>query len=346
MVMGSHWLPTFHFFEWGAGIGVTFFFVLSGYLISSNLFYLKRSIDEREISVPFALLQFYFRRTLRIFPLYYFVISILFLLIPQLFAGKVAWYFAYLPNFLIFKTGTWPPVLSPFWSLAVEEQFYLIWPLLIFFVNWRWLKRLFAVIILFSIVSKAIALWSAPSSIFLVLPWNQFDAFGMGAILAYVPFSRHRNFLNKKIPFAALFVGFIALSFTAHAFPGISFLFNLFLSISSILVIQRAKEKFKGVTGWILDLPVLQYLGRISYGLYIYHDLMPMLWNMLTGKETQYPLPIAIFTASWMSTPIVNLVAQFVLLVIISSISWYLFEKPILRLKDALYSRRRPVLET
>jgi peptidoglycan/LPS O-acetylase OafA/YrhL len=84
-----------------------------------------------------------------------------------------------------------------------------------------------------------------------------------------------------------------------------------------------------------LNLPVLIYLGRISYGLYIYHMFMPWLWRCLTGKETRYPLPIALFTNPWMNNYIVDLAAQFILLIGIASLSWFFFEKPINRLKNS-----------
>ena len=343
-VVADHWLPDVKYFGWGATIGVTFFFVLSGYLISSNLFYLKRSIDKREITVPFAFLQFYFRRTLRIFPLYYLVIVVLYLLMPQVFEGKFVWYATYMANFAIYRSETWPYVLSHFWSLAVEEQFYLIWPMLIFFVNWRWMKNLFATLILCSIVYKAIASWLS-TPFFIILPWSQFDAFGIGAILAYLPFSKYRDQFNRRIPFGALLAGSAVLSLAALRFPVFTALFNLFLSTGAILLIQRAKAGFKGVTGWVLDLPVLQYLGKISYGLYVYHNFTPLLWRCLTGQETMHPLPFVLFTSPWMSSPVVNLIAAGILLIVISSLSWYLFEKPINSLKNTLRARSRPALE-
>ena len=343
-VIASHWLPHVTYFKWGASIGVTFFFVLSGYLISSNLFYMKRSIDEKEITVPFAFLQFYFRRTLRIFPLYYLVIIILYLLIPQVFEGKFVWYATYMANFAIYKSGAWPYVLSHFWSLAVEEQFYLIWPMLIFFVNWRWMKNLFATLILCSILYKVVASW-LNTPFFIILPWSQFDAFGIGAILAYLPFSKYRDLLNRKIPFGALLAGAAVLSLATLQFSVFAPLFNLFLCFGGILLIHRAQTGFKGITGWVLDLPVLQYLGKISYGLYIYHNFMPLLWRCLTGKETMHPLPFVLFTSPRMSSPVVNLIGAGVLLVVISSLSWYLFEKPINGLKNTLRARPRPALE-
>ena len=344
LVIASHWLPGVQYFKWGATIGVTFFFVLSGYLISSNLFYLKCAIDERKITLPFAFLQFYFRRTLRIFPLYYLVIVVLYLLIPQVFEGNFVWYATYMANFVIYKSGTWPYILSHFWSLAVEEQFYLIWPMLIFFVNWRWMKNLFATLILCSIAYKVVASFlNIP--FFTILPWSQFDAFGIGAILAYLPFSKYRDLLNRTIPYGAILTGSAVLSLAVLRFPYFTALFNLFLSTGAILLIQRAKYGFKGVTGWVLDLPVFQYLGKISYGLYVYHNFMPLLWRCLTGQETRYPMPFVLFTSPRMSSPLVNLIAAGILLIAISSLSWFLFEKPINSLKNTWRVKPRPVLE-
>jgi peptidoglycan/LPS O-acetylase OafA/YrhL len=105
LVMIAHWIPNNPVNRIPNGyLGVTFFFVLSGYLISSNLFYLKISIDQQELQLPSAFKIFYTRRTLRIFPLYFLVIFLTFLIIPKIFMGNFIWYVTYLPNcaFLVF----------------------------------------------------------------------------------------------------------------------------------------------------------------------------------------------------------------------------------------------------
>ena len=347
LVMMYHWLPDIALFHNG-GAGVTFFFVLSGYLISSNLLYLKKAIGTGETTLSSAFLQFYYRRILRIFPLYYLVIFSLLLIIPAVFAGKFVWYSLYMANFLIFHHQAWPDMLSHFWSLCVEEQFYLIWPLLIFSVRWRQLTKLFIGTICISILFQAYFIYIVPNRFLGVLPLSQFDTFGMGALLAYLPFSKWQpSWLEKKPVVISLFAGSVLLTIVVLNISWPSAFFNLTFSVGALLIIHQAQKGFKGVIGWILDLPVLQYLGRISYGLYIYHMFMPWLWRCLTGKETRYPLPIALFTKPWMSKDIVNLAAQSLLLIGIASLSWFLFEKPINGFKNiSPGKRKKPVFPT
>jgi peptidoglycan/LPS O-acetylase OafA/YrhL len=333
--MMYHWLPDVALFHNG-GAGVTFFFVLSGYLITSNLLYLKKAIRAEETTLPLALIEFYYRRILRIFPLYYLVIFSLLLIIPAVFEGRFVWYALYMPNFLIFHHQAWPDMLSHFWSLGIEEQFYLIWPFLIFLVRWRRLPKLFIATICISILFQAYFIYIVPNRFEGVLPLSQFDTFGMGALLAYLPFSnRQLPWLEKKPVVICLFAGFVLLTILVLNISWPSAFFNLFFSAAALLIIHQAQKGFKGIIGWILNLPVLIYLGRISYGLYIYHMFMPWLWRCLTGKETRYPLPIALFTNPWMNNYIVDLAAQFILLIGIASLSWFFFEKPINRLKNS-----------
>ena len=342
LVIFFHYLPTYAFLPWGH-LGVNFFFVLSGYLITRNLLSLKQSIDSKEISVPYAFKSFYLRRTLRIFPLYYMVIVLLYLLARPLFEGNVGWYFAYMPNILVFVEKYWPGPLSVFWSLGVEEQFYLLWPLLIFLVRWSSIKRLFIAFIAFGIAYKIIIFLIHGSPYHYVLPWNQFDAFGVGALLAYSAVFPGQASLLKKIPFLPGFL-FCSAAGIASFLLHIDCLFVPFISFASYFIIRQAEKGFTGVAGWILDLPALQYLGRISYGLYVYHTFTPWIWRCLIGTEDKYPLPITLFRYAWLANPMVNLVAQFALAVGISSLSWYLVERPFINLKNKLQPKLKPSL--
>ena len=337
LVIVSHWVPNNKINILPNGyLGVTFFFVLSGYLISSNLFYLKQGIDKKEISVAKAFGIFYSRRTLRIFPLYFLVIFLLYFLDKSIFSGKFIWYATYTPNFLMFKEKHWPGMLSHFWSLGVEEQFYLIWPLLLFTIQRKWLKYLLPGIVVLSIAFKiAVFQESAPFFTFYdVLPISCFDAFGIGAFLAYLSFSENSSLkaIFERIPFSYGLILSIAGMLLVYR-VGISFLFGFFVSISSFFIIRKTFTGFKGFSGRILNNRAIRYLGKISYGLYVYHNLMPWLWRCLTCRETDHPLPIGCLNSEMLSRPSVSLLAQFVLLIVISSISWYAVEKPLNDLK-------------
>ena len=337
--MMAHWAPDNPINRVPNGfIGVTFFFVLSGYLISSNLLYLKRSIMSGELSTGKALRIFYIRRTLRIFPLYFFVILAVYFAAKPMFEGNVAWYLTYLPNILMYNSDHWPGMLSHFWSLGVEEQFYLIWPLLIFTVGWKWMRPMFIGVVSFSLLFKFIFFFHDPafSAKYFLLPISSFDAFCIGAILALKPFSgRSRQSWIDKIGFLPGFLSSVLLSALAYI-GGLFFLFPLLLSCLSFFIIRQAQSGFKGLFGRIVDLPVLRYLGKISYGLYVYHNFMPWIWRCITGRETANPLPITLFRNPVLNKPPVALATQVVLLVLVASASWFILEKPLNDLKNVI----------
>lgn len=339
LVIVAHWVPNNIINKVPNGfIGVTFFFVLSGYLITTNLLYYKKSVDKKEWSIGKALKIFYFRRTLRIFPLYFAVIFLLYFLNKNLFLGDVIWYITYVPNFLIYSEQKWQGMLSHFWSLGVEEQFYIIWPILILFVKWEWLRYIFCATIAISIIFKIIV-YKSESEIFsyaAVLPISCFDAFGIGAILAYFSVnSEFGKYLNSRVSFFVLF--FISASITTIVFiSNILFLFGLSVSITSVFVIIYASKGFTGFFGSILNNPLISYLGKISYGLYVFHNFMPWLWRCITSKELSFPILIPSFHENWLNKPLISIVAQFIILLIISSISWFMLEKPLNNMKGMI----------
>src|SRR5258708_7747412 len=124
-------------------IGVRLFFVLSGFLITGIL--LRARGEER------ALRQFYYRRVLRIFPIYYLTLIIIFVVSPYL-RSEGAWLAAYATNYITpFKS------LEPaghFWTLAVEEQFYLLWPFLMLLAPARYLLKIIVASIVFAVLFR------------------------------------------------------------------------------------------------------------------------------------------------------------------------------------------------
>jgi peptidoglycan/LPS O-acetylase OafA/YrhL len=144
-VAWSHWGPLFGFdtksFP-GADIGVEAFFVISGFLITGIL--LDNRSDELR---PQVLKQFYIRRFLRIFPVFYVALGLVFLLNVDGARPVWIWHAGYLSNLWFYMHG-WGGALSHFWSLAVEEQFYLFWPVFIFMVPRKYLLSAVMLVIL------------------------------------------------------------------------------------------------------------------------------------------------------------------------------------------------------
>ena len=337
LVIFSHWLPNTKVNILPNGfLGVTFFFVLSGFLISSNLLYAKKQLDKKITHFWHAVKTFYIRRTLRIFPLYFIVIFLIFAFAPAVFKGHFAWYVLYIPNFLVYKTQAWPGMLSHFWSLGVEEQFYLIWPFLIFLFPYNALKYLFPGIILLSIAFK-IFLFNSNGPFFNfydALPISCFDAFGIGALLALCMIDNEDFMaaLGARIPAGAGFLCAVLVAGVVYV-SGLSFLFGLAVSLGSFYLILKTITGYKGLFALLINSSLLKYLGKISYGLYVYHNFIPWLVRCFTGRETEYPLPLPTIKAGWLQGAIPLFVVNALVLLIVASISWFLIEKPINNLK-------------
>jgi peptidoglycan/LPS O-acetylase OafA/YrhL len=315
-------------------LGVTFFYVLSSFLISTNLLHIKKGINKNELTIRQALGAFFYKRSLRIFPLYFLVLILLTIAVKDVFKGHVGWYFTYTQNFLIYKTQSWPGMLSHFWSLGVEEQFYIVWPLIILFLPWTWFKFVIPGITILSILCKFFFYLNSTTffTYYDALPISCFDAFGIGAAFALMAYEKSTYTVINPRFFPWLLTGALALSVILFL-AKLSFLFGLSVAIFSVLLIQKACEGMSGLIGKILNSPVLLYLGKISYGLYVYHNFMPWLLRCFSGRETSYPLPISFISFDHLKHPYVAFLIEFVMLIALASISWYVFEKPINSLK-------------
>ncbi|QRR03680.1 acyltransferase family protein [Dyadobacter sandarakinus] len=346
----------FHWFPEGQGInviangplGVTLFFVLSGFLITRILLSSRSFLQSHGLAATYK--NFMIRRVLRIFPLYYLTLLILWCIRYIAFIPKVPtqlyeyplYYLLYISNFLIEKLHDWSDVLSPFWSLAVEEQFYIIWPVIILTVAPRYLRNVIISIIVTGILSRGVLAWSGYAEG--VLMPTCLDAFGLGALWAYVVFfgKNAQKFLRLSgyLTWAGLIL-FLYICFN-EATVVKTWLFRTSMSFICLYFVARASYEggFSSVFGKILNHGSLRYIGKISYGLYVYHMLVPAL-----------VLPFLIRFLNRFAHISLNpseaemKIASLVLLVIVASISWYAFEAPFNGLKRhfRLSTMRRPV---
>ena len=301
--------------------GVDLFFVISGFLITMGLI---RSKDKSQTKGQ-SLYRFYIRRFLRIFPIYYLTIFIIYIFWHSQMAGSLWWYLLYLVNFHCIKTQAWG-VAGLFWSLSVEEQFYLVWPFVILFAP---NKRLPAVIIFAVFLSLAVkAYWITISKVTFWTPYmhplGSLDALALGGLLAYV-YQFHREWL-RKIAYNPLIIALIitqaVIVIGLGRLPRYLDIYNICIRTSfglfSMWLIGRSVFGFTGVMGFILNSKPLQYIGKISYGIYLFHNFVP---GMLLGLE--FP-----------QNKDLRFVMYIVVTVAIASISWYIFESPILKLKS------------
>lgn len=340
-VIYSHWVPKVYqgHIAWGV-IGVQLFFVLSGFLITGILLNVRDGVvDSRSRWV--ALKVFFARRFLRIFPLYYAVVFAVTAF--GLFATRETfWYnITYTTNIYFFVNNDWNLTVGHFWSLAVEEQFYLVWPWVILFAPRRRLGGILVGVIACSIILKLVLAGLLPQNIFVSkLPFGAWDALGGGALLAVLS---PGSVLWKRWVWGSLGGGLLVwcLSFVlTSGVPGsmIAEWRQVGLVFMCVWVVGRLVVGEKTIIGQVLSRPVLVGVGVISYGLYILHPFVPILWGKLVER---LDLPAVLVT----SFP-VRMTACFIFLFSLASLSWFAYEKPLNRLKRRflyLSGENRPV---
>jgi peptidoglycan/LPS O-acetylase OafA/YrhL len=329
-----HWLP--RGFDYPLVSGVHLFFVLSGFLITGILLDARRRNEAIGLfDLGSTLKAFYLRRFLRIVPLYVAALIVVAYFNIAGIRGAWMWHTAYLTNFHIFFKNEWIGLVGHFWTLSVEEQFYLAWPLLVLWLPWRVLPALFLSVAAGSVAFRWVGEVFFPGR----LMWNlltpgYLDSFALGAFLA------HHHRVQEPIYTAVLRRGgmVIAVCFAlavlrkrAGADWHLVFLDPLLFAIAYMCVINIAANGARGALGWILNQPLLRYAGRISYGLYIAHNFAPLPVGELLAR---YP--------GLQTIPRIQLVLMAMWTMLVAMLSWHCFEAPINGLKKYFpYSRRR-----
>ena len=259
-----------------------FFLVMTGYLITGSLL---RERDRGEaVGKPWrlrAMRIYQVRRGLRILAPYYAAIALAALLVAPDVIAAPWWYLLHLSNFHFAELGHWPPGTNHFWSLAMQQQFYLVWPFIIWFMPRKALPWIVAAVATTGPASRLAHEWFAqwwawPQT----LTWFNLDFFGIGAVFAL---ARHRGMafespLLRWLAWLGL-GGYVALM-VSHAAGGPTFglrpLQHALLSFFLCGVIAAATVGIGGPLGRFLNMPFLQRTGALSYGIYLFHNLAPM----------------------------------------------------------------------
>jgi len=323
----------------GAGwIGVDLFFVLSGFLITGILY------DAKESEHYFR--NFYARRVLRIFPLYYGALILFLVILPWLrpdhsglssIARDGVWYWSYLSNVKFAQDG-WPQfgAIGHFWSLAVEEQFYLLWPALVLALNWRQLQIACLVCVIAALAVRIALIAQGNNTAAFVLTPARIDALAVGAYIAVTargPEGLHR-LSRLALPAAALLslavlVVFVLRKGFAGYDPVVSTIGLTILACLFGSVLLLALTLARGtLLARAFDSSFLSFFGRYSYGIYVFHH--PILF-LKVGI-----IPLAIVPGLFGS----QLLRQFAFIIAATAVSvgmafssWHLFEKQFLKLK-------------
>jgi peptidoglycan/LPS O-acetylase OafA/YrhL len=336
-VMLFHFVPQ-HFGKTPLGwMGVRFFFVLSGFLITSILLRERELVERGHEKFWFALRQFYVRRFLRIFPVYYLVLILLAIFNASEIRHNFLWHISYLSNVKFVLDGYFHLWVAHFWTLSVEEQFYILWPTLILFLP---RKVLFPTLILIALCGPAyryIALVKYFSGLAceVLLPAS-LDTLGIGSLLALLLHKAGRWSANRKwfalAGWAGLF-GYGLIYWIEAKGMGGTVSFALSETVFAVCALGVIAHCAHGGSKWrarILEWKPLIYIGAISYGLYVYHELVTTVIDMLVDKKK-------LSLTRW---GIITLKFAFTFLVAI--VSWHIFEKPVNRLKRFFPYEKKP----
>lgn len=308
------------FFGW---LGVDLFFVLSGFLITDILL---KTLGRKDY-----LKNFYTRRVLRIFPLYYLALILFLIVIPELnvqfdvkyYQDNQVWLWTYFQNWLYtFKNPGNANALNHLWSLAVEEQFYLLWPLAILLIrNPRYLL-IFISLLLAAVLGLRLWIWMnqvADLAYFNLYTFTRIDGICIGCIVALL-LRVNPGFLRRYTTPIVLF--FAALNFAfffvnrnhQFGFPYLALAgYTTFAMIFGLLVNEAVTRETKWIN-LLFNIPLLKFFGRISYGFYVLHWpvyllLGPLLYTwvskFVSGSLLQFTISLlatlAAIAISWLS---------------------------------------------
>ena len=308
--------------------GVTLFFVLSGFLITRILLFTKNN--------PHYFKNFYLRRTLRIFPLYYLFLFLFYLFHPLIFGSQPVpfheqlYFYIYLQNFA--ETFHWQAVgPGHFWSLAVEEHFYLFWPLIVYQLNDKHLLRIIIMIIIGALLLRVFMLLNGYEVYFFT--FTRIDSLAIGALLSVL---ERRNVFTQQNAIKFLGLTLVILIPTVlswvllageesqliQVYKYLLFSFSYFAAIGFVISVKSGN-----ILNKVLQSSLFTYTGRISYGLYVYHPIIYLICRRFLYTQVWY----------------IDMVIWFSLSYLVAIISFHTFETYFLGLKNYFkYSSPKP----
>jgi peptidoglycan/LPS O-acetylase OafA/YrhL len=332
-----HWGPDFKAYPFLASLkeacipdgrfGVNLFFVLSGFLITSILLQEKIHRSDGGANNFGIIKTFYLRRIFRIFPIYHLTILVCCLLGSTYVIDHLLYFVTYTSNMIPNVTENNP--LLHTWSLAVEEQFYIIWPFLIIFVSRKYLKHVFIGAIIVGILSKYIEAYVFHSGLFSV--FSAFDSFGIGGLYAYMKMdeSTHTKF-KSYFSIALPIMLFIAWRLAPINGLPICVIYDKVLDnlVALFIIMLAMYNRSEWWRKYFFENKALNFIGKISYGIYLYHFLLgPGYDNVVAGLSAKHTLPSVL--TNFYSAYCIKLT----LLIALCWVSFKVVEEPIINLK-------------
>jgi len=319
--------------DWGP-VGVRLFFLLSGYLITLSVWKIIQP-DLAAGALWKGIGSFHLKRAVRLLPVLYLMLFVGVLMgLPEIQEGFV-WHAAFLTNFYTLAQDEWPGAASHLWSLSVQEQFYVFWPFLLIVVPRRILPWTLLGLVLFAFGYRYYC-WSTDASVlmrWLMLP-GVIDSFAMGSLVACwksagQPFSITKGWTRHAWMLAAIAAYCGArvlrlLTFPSESPPAWLAIVESLENFALAWVLLRTVAGWNGWLGALLSNRWLCYIGKISFGLYIFHVLIHVAFS------------------PWLTTfGILDSRARAIILILgtlgVASISWHSMEAPL----SALMKRRR-----
>lgn len=321
-------------------VGVDIFFTLSGFLITAIL--LKAKNGEHYFK------NFYIRRVLRIFPLYYVAIGVVLLFAPKVEPEFTQNLGKMLPLMLLYQQN-WAPLIKGLyitqylgitWSLAIEEQFYLIWPFIVYKLTREQLIKVSIGYIIFSIIVRILgtALWTDLDQVSLFFYHSTFARFEeiiFGGLLAiFMTYDGaqqmvYRFSMSVFILFFSIFVALCLLSLPGLPNPGYSSIPLMLGGYTSIALFSVGligifiTHPPQSLLRRVFQNPILTFFGKYSYSMYLFHMtvvliLLDVYWH--TGMRGWKPY-------------VLYIVSSYLVTTLVAWLTWNLLEKHVLRLK-------------
>lgn len=333
MVIVYHYLDftSYYFFGW---LGVDLFFVLSGYLITKGLLQTQGRSN--------FLRNFFIKRALRIFPLYYLSLLMFLVLFPlagvwterlHFYTTNCYWFVFYLQNWLFtFNFNSNAGFLNHFWSLAIEEQFYLLWPFLILFIKTPGRLIAFMLLLLLSCMVVRSLLWLTHDTSLnytTIYTFTRIDGICFGSIAALIN-KKNKDFINRYKGVIILSLAIINYAFyflnKNNNFPYYAIVgYTTFAAMFALAVCDITSGNgplLKNILSWY----PLTFLGKISYGLYVYH--WPIYLILFPALKKNLVPDNAFASAS------IAAIFCFIISLLLSYLSFHYFEKRFLQLKQ------------
>lgn len=328
----------YFFFGW---LGVDLFFVLSGFLITDILL--------KTVNKPRYFKNFYAKRVLRIFPLYFLSLIIFLVILPRIkgfpldlsfYIDHQWWFWTYLQNwFLIFyNVGNTTTAIQHYWSLAVEEQFYIVWPLVIFLIRKPKILLAIAGFLLVSVICIRLYMWTIQIkdlNYFGLYTYTRIDGICIGSMLAILQFMRS-TFINRY--FTGLILLLAAMNFIFYfinkefhfTYPYFAIVGYTTFAMLFAIVVHEAIQGGNKVINFLLNIRPLKFFGKISYGLYIFHWPVYLILYGWVDEKVRSVIAISENNTAVLASILLTIIA-----ILISVISFYTFERYFLKKKKA-----------